>query len=36
MEVLTQELTEQMRQGLALDKEIKIQLGKVGFSLEEF
>ena len=36
MEALTQELAEQMRQGLALDKEIKIQLGKVGFSLEEF
>ena len=34
MEVLTQELAEQMCEGLALDKEIKIQLGKVGFSLE--
>ena len=36
MEALTQELAEQMREGLALDQEIKIQLEKVGFSMEEF
>ncbi len=36
MEVLTKELAEQMREGLALDKEIKIQLEKVGFSLGDF
>ena len=36
MQVLTQELAAQMREGLILDQEIKIQLEKVGFSLEKF
>ncbi|ANV85763.1 DNA methyltransferase (plasmid) [Picosynechococcus sp. PCC 7003] len=34
MGALTAELAEQMKEGLALDTEIKIQLAKVGFSLE--
>jgi type I restriction enzyme M protein len=34
MEVLTKELAMQMGEGLALDEEIKLQLEKVGFSLE--
>lgn len=36
MEVLTKELAMQMREGLALDEEIKIQLEKVGFALGDF
>ncbi|NCO74965.1 MAG: SAM-dependent DNA methyltransferase [Cyanobacteria bacterium] len=34
MEILTKELAMQMREGLALDEEIKLQLEKVGFALE--
>ncbi|MGI0479485.1 type I restriction-modification system subunit M [Geminocystis sp. CENA526] len=34
MEFLTKELAMQMREGLALDEEIKLQLEKVGFPLE--
>ncbi len=34
MEFLTKELAMQMREGLALDEEIKLQLAKVGFPLE--
>ena len=34
MEILTKELAMQMREGLALDEEIKLQLKKVGFALE--
>ncbi len=34
MEIVTKELALQMREGFALDEEIKIQLEKVGFALE--
>lgn len=34
MEILTKELAMQMREGLALDEEIKKQLAKVGFTVE--
>jgi hypothetical protein len=34
MRALTADLAAQMNEGLALDAEIKIQLAKVGFSLE--
>jgi type I restriction enzyme M protein len=34
MGALTADLAAQMNEGLALDAEIKIQLAKVGFSLE--
>jgi type I restriction enzyme M protein len=35
MSALTAELAAQMQEAAALDEEIKIQLAKVGFSLEE-
>ena len=34
MELLTAELSQQMREAEALDLEIKLQLAKIGFNLE--